>query len=185
DHGAARRPVRAVGQALRAVRRPSVSDSCEVREPALAHVEGGDRKSGREGVDGMKTLPVIQPAQAEAPAEKRPLETTDMVNDPERYAALKPRILSALRTVFDPEIPVNIYDLGLIYDVIVESSGRVGIRMTLTAPACPAAQFLPGQVKAVLESVPDVTDALVDVIWDPPWSRDRMSDAAKLQLGLW
>jgi FeS assembly SUF system protein len=133
----------------------------------------------------MKPLPVIQPASAEPPVERRPPQTADMVDDPERNAALKPRIVSALRTVFDPEIPVNIYDLGLIYDVIVESSGRVGIRMTLTAPACPAAQFLPGQVQRVVESVPDVTGALVDVVWDPPWTRDRMSDAAKLQLGLW
>ena len=133
----------------------------------------------------MKTFPVIQPASAEAPVEGRPLQTADMVDDPSRTAALKPRIVSALRTVFDPEIPVHIYDLGLIYDVIVETSGRVGIRMTLTAPACPAAQFLPGQVKTVVESVPDVTGAVVDVVWDPPWSRERMSDAAKLQLGLW
>ena len=132
----------------------------------------------------MKPLPVVQPASAVAPAEKRPLQTADMVDDPERRAVLEPRILKALRTVFDPEIPVNIYDLGLIYDVIVESSNRVGIRMTLTAPACPAAQFLPGQVKNAVASVPDVTDAIVDVVWEPAWSRDRMSDAAKLQLGL-
>jgi FeS assembly SUF system protein len=132
----------------------------------------------------MKTLPVIQPASAEAPAEKRLLQTADMVNDSERYAALEPRILGALRTVFDPEIPVNIYDLGLIYDVIVESSNRVGIRMTLTAPACPAAQFLPDRVKKAVESVADVTGAVVDVVWEPAWSRDRMSEAAKLQLGL-
>jgi FeS assembly SUF system protein len=133
----------------------------------------------------MKTLPVIQPVTAQAPAERRPAQTADLVDDPQRSAVLKPRIISALRTVFDPEIPVNIYDLGLIYDVIVESSGRVGIRMTLTAPACPAAQFLPGQVQRVIESVADVTGALVDVVWDPPWSRERMSDAARLQLGLW
>jgi FeS assembly SUF system protein len=132
----------------------------------------------------MKTLPVIQPASPEAAAEKPPLQTADMVNDPERHAALERRILGALRTVFDPEIPVNIYDLGLIYDVIVDSSNRVGIRMTLTAPACPAAQFLPGQVKKAVASVPDVAGAIVDVVWEPAWSRDRMSDAAKLQLGL-
>jgi FeS assembly SUF system protein len=132
----------------------------------------------------MKPLPVIQPASAEATTEKRPLQTADMVDDPARHAALEQRILGALRTVFDPEIPVNIYDLGLIYDVIVDSSNRVGVRMTLTAPACPAAQFLPGQVKSAVESVPDVTDAIVDVVWEPAWSRDRMSDAAKLQLGL-
>jgi len=132
----------------------------------------------------MKTLPVIQPASAGAPSEPRPPQTADLVNDPERSAVLKSRIVKALSTVFDPEIPVNIYDLGLIYDVIVEASGRVGIRMTLTAPACPAAQFLPDRVKKAVESVPDVAGAVVDVVWEPPWSRDRMSDAAKLQLGL-
>jgi FeS assembly SUF system protein len=132
----------------------------------------------------MKTLPVIQPASAGAPAETRPLQTADLVNDSERSTVLTPRVVKALSTVFDPEIPVNIYDLGLIYDVIVEASGRVGIRMTLTAPACPAAQFLPDRVKKAVESVPDVTGAVVDVVWEPPWSRERMSDAAKLQLGL-
>ncbi len=132
----------------------------------------------------MKPLPVIQPASAVAPTDKRPLQTAAMVNDPARQATLGPRIVSALRTVFDPEIPVNIYDLGLIYDVIVDASTRVGIRMTLTAPACPAAQFLPGQVQKVVESVPDVSGVIVDLVWEPAWTRDRMSDAAKLQLGL-
>src|SRR5215510_8609959 len=132
----------------------------------------------------MKTLPVIQPASAGASAESGSLQTAGLVNDPERSAVIKPRIVKALSTVFDPEIPVNIYDLGLIYDVIVEASGRVGIRMTLTAPACPAAQFLPDRVKKTVESVPEVAGAVVDVVWEPPWSRDRMSDAAKLQLGL-
>jgi FeS assembly SUF system protein len=116
--------------------------------------------------------------------EKRPVETADMVNDPERSAALRPRIVAALSTVFDPELPVNIYELGLIYDVIVDAGNKVGVRMTLTAPACPAAQFLPGQVQRVVEAVPDVVEVRVDVVWDPPWTRDRMSDAAKLQLGM-
>jgi FeS assembly SUF system protein len=107
-----------------------------------------------------------------------------MKNDPDKSAELRPQIVRALSSVFDPEIPVNIYDLGLIYDVIVDASGSVGIRMTLTAPACPAAQFLPGQVQKAVETVPGVTDATVDVVWDPPWSRDRMSDEAKLQLGM-
>jgi FeS assembly SUF system protein len=107
-----------------------------------------------------------------------------MANDPERSAALMPEILKALSSVFDPEIPVNIYDLGLVYEVVVDESNRVGIRMTLTAPACPAAQFLPGQVVQAIEAVPGVTGAIVDVVWDPPWTRDRMSEAAKLQLGM-
>lgn len=133
----------------------------------------------------MKSLPVIQPAAtAGAPEGTRPLLTAGMANDPERSAALMPEIVKALSRVFDPEIPVNIYDLGLVYEVVVDASNRVGIRMTLTAPACPAAQFLPGQVTQAVEAVPGVTGASVDVIWDPPWTRDRMSEAAKLQLGM-
>jgi FeS assembly SUF system protein len=107
-----------------------------------------------------------------------------MVRDPDRSAALTPEIVKALSKVYDPEIPVNIYDLGLIYDIVVDASAAVGIRMTLTAPACPAAQFLPEQVRAAAASVPGVAEVVVDVVWDPPWDRDRMSDAAKLQLGM-
>jgi FeS assembly SUF system protein len=132
----------------------------------------------------MKPLPVIQPSAGPAAAEQRQLQTDGMVNDPERSAALRPAIVEALSTVFDPELPVNIYDLGLIYDVIVDASSRVGIRMTLTAPACPAAQFLPDRVQKAVEAVPDVSEVKVDVVWDPPWTRDRMSDAAKLELGM-
>jgi FeS assembly SUF system protein len=136
----------------------------------------------KDGDHGMKPLPVIQPPSPSASAG--PPRTTDMVNDPAASAALTPRIIGALSTVFDPEIPVNIYELGLIYAVIVDSSRRVGIRMTLTAPACPAAQSLPDQVKRAVEAVADVTDVAVDLVWEPAWSRDRMSDAAKLQLGM-
>lgn len=133
----------------------------------------------------MKSLPVIQPASAAGqPENTGPLRTAGMANDPGRSAALMPEIVKALSRVFDPEIPVNIYDLGLVYDVVVDASNRVGIRMTLTAPACPAAQFLPQQVSQAIEAVPGVTGAIVDIVWDPPWTRDRMSEAAKLQLGM-
>ena len=111
-------------------------------------------------------------------------DTAGMTADPERMAALKPRIVEALSTVFDPEIPVNIYELGLIYDIIVDASSSVGIRMTLTAPACPAAQTLPVEVKKKVEQIQGVGDVKVDIVWDPPWDRDRMSDAARLQLGM-
>ena len=87
--------------------------------------------------------------------------------------------------MFDPEIPVNIHDLGLIYEVLVDATGVAGVRMTLTAPACPAAQWLPGQVEQKVKAVEGVTDAKVDVVFDPPWTKDRMSEAAKLQLGMW
>jgi FeS assembly SUF system protein len=113
------------------------------------------------------------------------MRTAGMVNDPSRLAELRPPILAAIKTIFDPEIPVNIYDLGLIYEVLVDASAAVGVRMTLTAPNCPAAQWLPGQVEQKVKAVEGVTDVRVDVVFDPPWDRDRMSDAARLQLGMW
>jgi FeS assembly SUF system protein len=133
----------------------------------------------------MRPLPVIQP-QSDAPATpSSELKTAGMMRDDERTVALEPKIIAALKTVFDPEIPVNIHDLGLIYDIIVDRDDVVGIRMTLTAPACPAAQWLPGQVESAVKAVEGVSDARVDVVFDPPWTRDRMSEAAQLQLGLW
>lgn len=131
----------------------------------------------------MKSIPVIQPVPA-APVVEAGDQTAGMVNDVERSAALRPAIVAALSKVFDPEIPVNIYELGLIYDIIVDCENAVGVRMTLTAPACPAAQYLPVEVKRRVAEVAGVTDAVVDIVWDPPWTRDRMSDAAKLQLGM-
>jgi FeS assembly SUF system protein len=133
----------------------------------------------------MKELPVVQPAVAQPPPKRADLETAGMVNDVDRSIALKPEIIKALSAVYDPEIPVNIYELGLIYDIIVDAASTVGIRMTLTAPACPAAQSLPEQVRTSVAAVPGVSAVKVDVVWEPPWDRDRMSEAAKLQLGLW
>ena len=131
----------------------------------------------------MKPLPVIQPQPTPAP-ETRPPQTAGMTNDPVKSAELRPRVIKALSTVFDPEIPVNIYELGLIYDIVIDAAGGVGIRMTLTAPACPAAQFLPEQVRKAVAAADGVTDAKVDIVWEPPWTRERMSDAARLQLGM-
>ena len=107
-----------------------------------------------------------------------------MPSDPITTLALKPRVIDALATVFDPEIPVNIYELGLIYDVEIDAGGKVRVAMTLTSPACPSAQQLPGEVRQKVREVPGVTDVTVEVVWDPPWTMDRMSDAAKLQLGV-
>ena len=98
--------------------------------------------------------------------------------------ALKQRVIEALRTVYDPEIPVNIYDLGLVYELDVNDQGVVSIRMTLTAPGCPVAQTFPGMVEQTVRSVPGVNEAHVDLIWDPPWSRAMMSEAARLELGM-
>src|SRR5262249_50932000 len=101
---------------------------------------------------------------------------------PEQMEELEEKVIAALCTCFDPEIPINIYELGLIYDIVVEPNGAVGIRMTLTSPGCPVAGSLPGEVQAKVKAVPGVTSAKVDVVWDPPWHKDLMSDAAKLQL---
>jgi FeS assembly SUF system protein len=130
----------------------------------------------------MTQIPVIQPQGPEPPPDGQ--ETAGMIADPARTGELRPAIVKALSAVFDPEIPVNIYEMGLIYDILVDSAGTAGIRMTLTAPACPAAQTLPGDVRRQVAAVPGINDVKVDVVWDPPWSMDRMSDAAKLQLGL-
>ena len=104
--------------------------------------------------------------------------------DPLKTLAMQPQIVEALSTIFDPEIPVNIYELGLIYETAVDPDNAVGVRMTLTAPGCPAAQVLPVEVVRKLKQLPGVTDAQVEIVWDPPWDKDRMSDAAKLQLGM-
>ena len=112
-------------------------------------------------------------------------ETAALVPDPAKTEQLKPRIIDAIRTVFDPEIPVNIWELGLVYDVFVDANGVAAVQMTLTAPGCPAAQSLPVEVASRVKAVEGVTDAKVDVVWEPAWTKDRMSDAAKLQLGMW
>ena len=130
----------------------------------------------------MKPLQMI-PEVPETPVSSN--DTAVLVPDAVKTEELKPLIVDAIRTVFDPEIPVNIWELGLIYDVFVDAAGVAGIKMTLTAPGCPAAQSLPVEVAAKTKAVPGVTDARVDVVWEPPWDKDRMSDAAKLQLGLW
>ena len=133
----------------------------------------------------MKSIPVIQPQPENPTPASSDEQTAGIVSDPVRLAELQGPIVEAIKTVYDPEIPVNVYDLGLIYDILVDASNTVAIRMTLTAPNCPAAQWLPGQVEQKVRAVPQVGDVKVDVVFDPPWDRDRMSDAAKLQLGLW
>lgn len=99
-------------------------------------------------------------------------------------AALENAVVEALQTVYDPEIPVNIYELGLIYDLDVQATGRVHIQMTLTAPACPVAGTLPGEIQAKVAGVPGVTEAEVELVWEPAWDPSRMSEAARLQLGM-
>ena len=106
------------------------------------------------------------------------------MRDPLKTLTFSPQIVEAIAKVFDPEIPVNIYELGLIYDIDVDSAANVSIRMTLTAPACPSAQTIPLDVERRVREVAGLNDVKVEVVWDPPWTKDRMSEAAKLTLGM-
>jgi FeS assembly SUF system protein len=107
-------------------------------------------------------------------------ETTMNVSE---IVALNDKIVEKLRTVYDPEIPVNIYDLGLIYQVKVEPTGDIYVKMTLTSPGCPAAGTLPGEVEDKIVVIPGTKKVKVDVVWEPTWDKEMMSEAAKLQLG--
>jgi FeS assembly SUF system protein len=97
---------------------------------------------------------------------------------------IESEVLEALRTCFDPEIPVNIYELGLIYNVNVEEGGAVTITMTLTSPHCPAAQSMPAEIEEKVKAISGVSDVKIDLVWDPPWEPSKMSEAARLQLGM-
>jgi FeS assembly SUF system protein len=123
-----------------------------------------DFTSGRPEVAGAES-----PASETSGATDRDLET---------------RVVEALKTVRDPEIPVNLVDLGLIYDLVVEPGGMVRVEMTLTTPHCPVAASMPGEVETAIRAVEGVTDVEVDLVWMPPWNPDRMSEEARLELGL-
>ncbi|MGZ8424980.1 MAG: SUF system Fe-S cluster assembly protein [Candidatus Binatia bacterium] len=97
---------------------------------------------------------------------------------------IEAEVIEALRTIFDPEIPVNVYELGLIYLVEVSGEGAVAIRMTLTSPHCPAVQSMPAEIEAKVRSISGVSDVSIDLVWDPPWDQSKMSEAARLQLGM-
>lgn len=126
---------------------------------------------------------MVSPEAPEITTEPAP------VNEPDAMSAkaeseLENAVVEVLQTIYDPEIPVNIYELGLIYDLDVQPSGHVHIQMTLTAPACPVAGTLPGEIQAKVAGVPGVTEAEVELVWEPAWDPSRMSEAARLQLGM-
>lgn len=130
-------------------------------------------------------LPVLgQSGNADRPV---PPSEPPKTQDPTRFVQqklLEGKVIEALRQVYDPEIPVNIYELGLIYDIAVAADNAVHVKMTLTAPGCPVAGSLPGEVEQRIQAIPEVQSATVELVWDPPWSRDRMSETALLQLGM-
>jgi len=133
----------------------------------------------------LADAPMAPPAPEPAPASEGASATASgFVADPEHTARFQPQIVQAISKVYDPEIPVNIYELGLVYDIEVDADDNAAIRMTLTAPACPSAQTIPLDVERRVREVEGLKNVSVAVVWDPPWTRDRMSDAAKLTLGL-
>jgi FeS assembly SUF system protein len=141
--------------------------------------EARDHDSRTDWADGLDTGALTAPLP--------PTTSTDELQvgplDAAITAELQPQIVEAVKTVYDPEIPVDIYELGLIYEIIADANRNVLIRMTLTSPACPSAQQLPSEVRYKVKAVPGVTDAHVEIVWEPPWSKERMSEAAKLALG--
>jgi cysteine desulfurase/selenocysteine lyase len=123
----------------------------------------------------------VKKTEEKAPKPKRVLPKNP---NPINIDSLKNDIIAALRTIYDPEIPVNIYDLGLIYEVAVDENGFVAVKMTLTAPGCPVAQTFPGEVEGKVASVEGVVEAKVELVWEPPWTKENMTEAAKLELGM-
>ncbi|MBA3948317.1 MAG: SUF system Fe-S cluster assembly protein [Acidobacteria bacterium] len=124
-------------------------------------------------------------------ALKAPPAEPDRADNPEvggadaaRTAELQPKVVDAIKTVFDPEIPVDIYELGLIYDIWADAESNVAVKMTLTSPACPSAQQIPSEVRWKVKAIEGVKDCSVEIVWEPTWDKDRMSEAAKLQLGM-
>jgi FeS assembly SUF system protein len=146
-------------------RKIEVEEVSSVPQPPKARVES-DFERKRDYLAGFL---------AQQPASPTPVEPG---------GDLYEQVIDALKDIYDPEIPVNIYDLGLIYDVAVSPDGDAKVVMTLTTPHCPVAESMPGEVELRVSSVPGVRDAEVELVWDPPWDPQRMSDEAKLELGM-
>lgn len=167
-------------------------EAAENTEPVNRVTPSTEPSSGRTNEQmpgGTPAEPVEQTRAAEAVDEKIATTAgspsadqggTQAITDPEK---LREEVINVLRTVYDPEIPVNIYDLGLIYELTIDPPGVVNIKMTLTAPGCPAVGYLPNEVVMKVGQIPGVEDVRLELVWDPPWDMSRMSEEAKLQLG--
>lgn len=112
---------------------------------------------------------------------ERPIADSPVVDAKE----IESKVVDVLKTCYDPEIPVNIYELGLIYSIQAEPTGAVSVRMTLTSPACPVAGTLPGEVQSKIQGIPGVTSAKVELVWNPPWDKSMMSEVAAVELGMY
>ena len=138
---------------------------------------------GAGGVSPSPLQPSPQPTQPSSQPTQPSPQTESQPTEPVASETLRERVIEALKGIYDPEIPVNIYDLGLIYRVDI-NDGFAAIDMTLTAPGCPVAQTFPGVVEGAVRLVPGITGAAVELVWEPPWTQARISEAARLELGL-
>jgi len=135
-------------------------------------------------LDTNRLNPSAESASTPAGPETPSTPPAPELLSPDQIQEIEKKAVDVLQTCYDPEIPVNIYELGLIYNVDVQPTGLVHVRMTLTSPACPAAGSLPPEVRWKVQEIPGVKDAKVEIVWDPPWTKERMSEAARLQLGI-
>lgn len=139
---------------------------------------------GADKVDQLRREFALNPAPAKNLNEQNIIDRAlDQTKTPQQRA-IEEKVIEALRRVYDPEIPVNVYDLGLIYEIRVAQDNRVHVRMTLTAPGCPVAGSIMAEVEKRVENIDEVPSATVELVWDPPWSKEKMSEAALLELGL-
>lgn len=167
-----------------------VDPAAVVHLPVLVHsgkVEELKRQAAQSDREGQAAAAATAGVPAGAATSSPPAGAPAPADSPSRSIQrklLEGKVIEAIRQVYDPEIPVNLYDLGLIYEIAVADDNSVKVKMTLTAPACPVAGSLPGEVERRIENIPEVKSADVELVWDPPWTRDRMSEAAQLELGL-
>jgi FeS assembly SUF system protein len=164
-----------IDQASGKERKFAVEEVGSAEAPRRARVEAADTAPESLGEKLERKRDYLEGFLAEKPQGIAPGEPGGTLYD---------GVIEALKEIFDPEIPVNIYDLGLIYGVDVEDDGGVVITMTLTTPHCPVAESMPGEVELRVGAVPGVRDAEVNLVWDPPWDMAKMSDEAKLELGM-
>jgi FeS assembly SUF system protein len=155
-----------------------------------------ERKITVEEVDGVETPPRARVDDVEVESAPEKLERKKdylegfLAQKPQSASPVQPggdlyeAVIEALKDIYDPEIPVNIYDLGLIYGVEIDDGGGAHVTMTLTTPHCPVAESMPGEVELRVASVPGIRDAEVNLVWDPPWGPDKMTDEARLELGM-
>jgi FeS assembly SUF system protein len=134
-------------------------------------------------VDQLRSEPQSQTVEKKL-ADRTPIDDALDSSLPLEQRLIRSRVIAVLKSIYDPEIPVNIFDLGLIYAIDVSPENEVRVRMTLTAPGCPVAGTLPGEIQRKIESAEGVKSSTVELVWDPPWDRSRMSEAALLELGM-